>query len=422
MSWCAAAGEPERPATSPSTRRPTASPASLALFERGLRPRLLRRRRRHRGRDRALRAATTTTRSGTAPSWSSATATARSSTGSPSRSTCSATSSRTRSPSTPPGWSTRASPGALNESVSDVFAACLKQRLLGPGPPSRRDWLIGPGCSCPASRRAALRDMAHPGTAYDDPVLGKDPQPGHMDDYIDTTDDNGGVHLNSGIPNRAFQLAATAIGGSSAEGAGRIWYAALTGGAVGARHRLRRRSRRPPSRRRASTPTRSRGLGDGRRHPGAGVRRPGPAAAGRRRARRRVQRAPLPAASPGWSPTARSTSTPTTSAAAELAELVDRIDLREVAGGDPKPDMYVYDFDLCGDRATVPEQHLTDDLRRVAELVLDAGADVASPPWTSLVTCRGHGLSAVSPGRGPGPPRRAASCTGRPGGRRRPGG
>ena len=56
----------------------------------------------------------------------------------------------------------------------------------------------------------------------------------------------------------------------------------------------------------------------------------------------------------------------------ELAELVDRIDLREVAGGDPKPDMYVYAFDLCGDRATVPEQHLTPDLRRVADLVLDS--------------------------------------------------
>ena len=55
----------------------------------------------------------------------------------------------------------------------------------------------------------------------------------------------------------------------------------------------------------------------------------------------------------------------------ELAELVDRIDLREVAGGDPKPDMYVYAFDLCGDRATVPEHHLTADLRRVADLVLD---------------------------------------------------
>ena len=57
--------------------------------------------------------------------------------------------------------------------------------------------------------------------------------------------------------------------------------------------------------------------------------------------------------------------------APELAALVGRIDLREVAGGTPKPDMYVFAFDLCGDRATVPEQHLTDDLRRVAELVLD---------------------------------------------------
>ncbi|HEX5090164.1 MAG TPA: protealysin inhibitor emfourin, partial [Nocardioides sp.] len=56
--------------------------------------------------------------------------------------------------------------------------------------------------------------------------------------------------------------------------------------------------------------------------------------------------------------------------ASELQQLVDRIDLREVPGGIPKPDMYIYDFDLCGDYATVPEQHLTDDLRRVAELVL----------------------------------------------------
>ena len=59
--------------------------------------------------------------------------------------------------------------------------------------------------------------------------------------------------------------------------------------------------------------------------------------------------------------------------APELAELVDRIDLREVAGGEPMPDMFVYAFDLCGDRATVPEQHLTADLRRVADLVLEPG-------------------------------------------------
>src|SRR3954469_9292656 len=123
-------------------------------------------------------------------------------------------------------------PGALNESVSDVFASCLKQRLLGQTA-LEADWLIGEGLFLPGVQARALRDMAAPGTAYDDPALGKDPQVGHLSDYVDTADDNGGVHLNSGIPNRAFQLAAVAIGGSTWEGAGRVWYAALTGGAVG---------------------------------------------------------------------------------------------------------------------------------------------------------------------------------------------
>ena len=55
--------------------------------------------------------------------------------------------------------------------------------------------------------------MKAPGTAYDDPLVGKDLQPAHMDDYVETIRDNGGVHINSGIPNRAFYLAATEIGG-----------------------------------------------------------------------------------------------------------------------------------------------------------------------------------------------------------------
>ena len=70
--------------------------------------------------------------------------------------------------------------------------------------------------------------MAFPGTAYDDPVLGTDPQPSHMRDYVDTTEDNGGVHINSGILNHGFYLAAMAIGGKTWEVLGRIWYAALT--------------------------------------------------------------------------------------------------------------------------------------------------------------------------------------------------
>jgi Zn-dependent metalloprotease len=122
--------------------------------------------------------------------------------------------------------------GALNESVSDVFGSCVKQRLLGQSA-DQADWLIGQGLLLPGVQGRALRDMAHPGTAYDDPRLGKDPQVGDMSDYVQTQDDNGGVHTNSGIPNRAFYLAAIAIGGHSWEGAGQIWYDALTGSDVG---------------------------------------------------------------------------------------------------------------------------------------------------------------------------------------------
>ena len=42
--------------------------------------------------------------------------------------------------------------------------------------------------------------MAAPGTAYDDPVLGRDPQVGHLDDYVRTADDDGGVQYQPGIP------------------------------------------------------------------------------------------------------------------------------------------------------------------------------------------------------------------------------
>ncbi len=119
--------------------------------------------------------------------------------------------------------------GALNESISDMMGSCVKQASLGLDA-GDASWLIGEGIFLPGVKGVALRSMKAPGTAYDDPTLGKDPQVGSMDDYVDTTEDDGGVHINSGIPNRAFYLAATAIGGSSAAGAGKIWYAALTSG------------------------------------------------------------------------------------------------------------------------------------------------------------------------------------------------
>ncbi|WP_320779881.1 M4 family metallopeptidase [Streptomyces sp. CRN 30] len=123
-------------------------------------------------------------------------------------------------------------PGALNESVSDVFGSLIKQYTLGQTA-QEADWLIGAGLLAPRVTGVALRSMKAPGTAYDDDVLGKDPQPATMDDYVRTGRDNGGVHINSGIPNHAFHLVATALGGHAWERAGQIWYDVLTGGELG---------------------------------------------------------------------------------------------------------------------------------------------------------------------------------------------
>jgi Zn-dependent metalloprotease len=114
--------------------------------------------------------------------------------------------------------------GALNEHFSDVFGTAITQWVAGETPDGA-DWLIGDEIMGPDLYGEALRSMAHPGTAYDNPILGKDPQPAHYDDRYTGTQDNGGVHINSGIPNRAFYLAATEMGDTIE--ATRIWYHAL---------------------------------------------------------------------------------------------------------------------------------------------------------------------------------------------------
>jgi Zn-dependent metalloprotease len=114
-------------------------------------------------------------------------------------------------------------PGALNESISDVFGTLVKQYLLKQTV-DKADWLIGQGLFTPKVKGVALRSMKAPGTAYNDPMLGKDPQPATMSGYVHTASDNHGVHVNSGIPNHAFYLAAMALGGHAWEKAGRIWY------------------------------------------------------------------------------------------------------------------------------------------------------------------------------------------------------
>jgi len=120
----------------------------------------------------------------------------------------------------------RDQPGALNESFSDVFGSLVKQRINNQTA-QQADWLIGAGLFTSNVSGEAIRSMKNPGSAYDDPLLGKDPQPGHMNNYVDTTSDNGGVHINSGIPNKAFYNVAMELGSYAWERAGKIWYLTL---------------------------------------------------------------------------------------------------------------------------------------------------------------------------------------------------
>jgi Zn-dependent metalloprotease len=117
-------------------------------------------------------------------------------------------------------------PGACNENYSDVIGSVVKQYVLKQTA-DQADWLIGHGLFTDPNK--ALRSMKAPGTARPG-----DPQPAHMRDYKDMPNDedndNGGVHINSGIPNKAFYNIAVEIGGNSWEKAGLIWYKTLGSG------------------------------------------------------------------------------------------------------------------------------------------------------------------------------------------------
>ncbi|MGH3326361.1 MAG: protealysin inhibitor emfourin [Streptomycetales bacterium] len=121
--------------------------------------------------------------------------------------------------------------GALNESVADVFASLVEQYTRGQAA-GEASWLVGDGVFTPQIDGVALRSLKAPGTAYDDPLIGADPQPSTMAGYVETEEDNGGVHINSGIPNHAFYLVASRLGGHAWQRAGQVWYDTLTGGAL----------------------------------------------------------------------------------------------------------------------------------------------------------------------------------------------
>jgi Zn-dependent metalloprotease len=117
--------------------------------------------------------------------------------------------------------------GALNEHFADVFGLLVRQWKNGETV-ADANWLVGADVLVTSPTRRAIRDMENPGTAFvNDPDLGTDPQPAHMSKFFTGPRDRQGVHINSGIPNRAFVLTAKAIGGNAWEVAGRIWYDTL---------------------------------------------------------------------------------------------------------------------------------------------------------------------------------------------------
>lgn len=101
--------------------------------------------------------------------------------------------------------------GAINESMSDVFGILCEGQ-------EANWWLMGEDCYTPGRAGDALRDAKNPGAV-------DQPQPAHMNEYVNTTRDNGGVHINSGIPNKAFYHITSDVGFKNS---GKIYYRALT--------------------------------------------------------------------------------------------------------------------------------------------------------------------------------------------------
>jgi len=109
--------------------------------------------------------------------------------------------------------------GALNEHFSDVFGTVIKQKFLKHDIHTA-DWLIGDLVIGEEFPGKALRSMKEPGTANE-----FDSQPSHMDNYYSGPNDNQGVHINSGIPNRAFYLACMEAG---IDDCSKIWFRTLS--------------------------------------------------------------------------------------------------------------------------------------------------------------------------------------------------
>jgi hypothetical protein len=274
-------------------------------------------------------------------------------------------------------------PGALNESIGDVFASMAKQRVLGQTA-GEADWLIAVGLFKPGINAKALRSMREPGTAYDDPQIGRDLQVGSMADYVQTDADSGGVHINSGIPNRAFALAALDIGGYSWEKAGQVWYDTMVRGRLSARASFESFAQATVTSARRLFPEESVAqkiraawvevglLGAAvdlaaYQATGAGVGQP--VGASDQPATVAVSR------SGGFAGTTKVGQLDLNAdpEGPEVRRLLMRVGMQRITATRPTPDRFIYTVEYGDWRLTVPEQDLTPELRRLVQVVLNHG-------------------------------------------------
>ncbi|KAF2470860.1 protease prtS [Lindgomyces ingoldianus] len=121
--------------------------------------------------------------------------------------------------------------GALNESVADVFA-CMVEQWYKKQTVEEANWIIGETIFTVAFKGDGLRKLNANKAFMNDENLGTDPQPKNMKNFYKGKGDHGGVHINSGIPNHAFYLAARAVGGYSWEKIGKVWYQTMISGKI----------------------------------------------------------------------------------------------------------------------------------------------------------------------------------------------
>jgi len=117
-------------------------------------------------------------------------------------------------------------PGALYQSLAYVLAIQVREFRLR-RKTADTDWRIAADVFAPGLEGSALVSFAAPGTAYNNKLIGNDQQPAHMSGYVKTASDNGGIHVNCGIPNHAFYRVAEALGGHVWERAGQVWWRAM---------------------------------------------------------------------------------------------------------------------------------------------------------------------------------------------------